>query len=119
MEDIPQSTINIRSDIIAGLERGEHNNVCLMRCTQDILESKRGTMVNEMDNMSMGDSDRGEEVASQEEWMVGEQKKRTYMKKTILQATRHNSRLRGQGGAQLWRKWLQKGRKFIILKFQV
>jgi hypothetical protein len=119
MEDIPQSAINIRSDIIAGLERGEHNNVCLMRCTQDILESEKGTMVNEMDNMSMGDNDRGEKVASQEEWMVGEQKKRTYKKKTLLQATRHISRLRGPGGggAQLWRKWLQKGRKFIILKF--
>jgi hypothetical protein len=32
--------------------------------------------VDEMDNLSMGDNDRGEEVASQEEWMVGEQKKR-------------------------------------------
>jgi hypothetical protein len=33
MEDIPQSAINIRFDIIVGLERGEHNNVYLMRCT--------------------------------------------------------------------------------------
>jgi hypothetical protein len=76
MEDIPQSAINIRSDIIVDLERGEHNNVYLMRCTQDILESRRGTEVDEMDNLSMGDNDRGEEVASHEEWMVGEQKKR-------------------------------------------
>jgi hypothetical protein len=76
MEDIPKSAINIRSDIIVDLERGEHNNVYLMRCTQDILESRRGTEVDEMDNLSMGDNDRGEEVASHEEWMVGEQKKR-------------------------------------------
>jgi hypothetical protein len=97
MGNLPQPAITTRSNILEGMGRGELDNFYLRRCTHDTLEFEKETEMDEMDNMSMGDNDRCEEMGGQEDWLLGEQMKKTYRKKTCLQATRHSSRLRAQG----------------------